>query len=162
MGGSDIRGTTPGVLSAFESTDLTVDVIIGPGFDEENEREIERVSQESEADLRLLRDPPDLVDRMFQADLAVSATGTTSYELLALGTPTIGIPQADNQKPIAEALSDRGAMVHLPSTQIGKLREMIDSLRTKEQRQSLRETGRELIDGNGTERIYQTLLENCG
>jgi spore coat polysaccharide biosynthesis predicted glycosyltransferase SpsG len=28
---------------------------------------------------------------MFRADIAVSATGTTAYELLALGTPTIGI-----------------------------------------------------------------------
>jgi spore coat polysaccharide biosynthesis predicted glycosyltransferase SpsG len=100
---------------------------------------------------------------MFEADLAVSATGSTSYELLALGTPTIGIPQADNQLPIAEALSNRGAMIHLPRNRTGELAEAIDYLITDtEKRYSLREQGRELIDGQGTERTYQALLEECG
>lgn len=159
MGGSDIRGTTPEVLPAFEGTDLTVDVIIGPGFDQENEREIERVAQETEADLRLLRGPSDLVDRMFQADLAVSATGTTSYELLALGTPTIGIPQADNQIPIVEALREDGAMVHLPPTEIDGLAAAVEELiMDATERWSLRERGRELLDGAGSERVYKTLI----
>jgi UDP-2,4-diacetamido-2,4,6-trideoxy-beta-L-altropyranose hydrolase len=162
MGGSDIRGTTPEVLPAFEGTNLIVDIVVGPGFDDENKHEIERVTRETDADIRLLHDPSDLAERMFQADIAVSATGTTSYELLALGTPTIGIPQADNQIPIAEALSDRGAMIQSKPTQLNELSPDIKCLiENKQMRRSLRDKGRELIDGNGTERVYDILLRTA-
>jgi spore coat polysaccharide biosynthesis predicted glycosyltransferase SpsG len=161
MGGSDIRGTTPEVLPTFGGTDLTVDVIIGPGFDQENERDIERVAQETEADFRLLRDPSDLVDRMFQADLAVSATGTTSYELLALGTPTVGIPQVDNQIPVAKGLSERGVIIHQPLEQIDELHSTINQLCIgSESRRSLQNRSRSLIDGHGTRRVYEVLNRN--
>jgi UDP-2,4-diacetamido-2,4,6-trideoxy-beta-L-altropyranose hydrolase len=158
MGGSDIRGTTPEVLPAFEGTGLTVDVIVGPGFDDETARETERVAGEVAADVRIARDPPDLAERMFQADLAVSATGSTSYELLALGTPTVGIPQAENQLPIAEALADRGAMVHLPA--VGGLGETVGGLVDDTNRRlTLRRRGKELVDGRGTDRVCDVLLE---
>lgn len=159
MGGSDVRGVTPEVLPAFANTDLLVDVVIGPGFDEELEYEIERIASEVAADIRLSYDPMDLAERMFKSDLAVSAAGSTTYELLALDTPTIGIPQADNQIPIAEALSERGAMIHLPANRLNELEETIQSLVSDtEQRWSLRETGEGLIDGRGTERVYKALL----
>jgi UDP-2,4-diacetamido-2,4,6-trideoxy-beta-L-altropyranose hydrolase len=160
MGGSDIRGTTPDVLPAFEGTDLTVDVIVGPGFDDGTTRQTERVAAEVEADIRVTRDPPDFAERMFQADLAVSATGSTSYELLALGTPTIGIPQADNQLPIAEALADRGAMVHLPAARLDGLGETLSGLvADTDRRRSLRQRGEALVDGRGTDRVCDVLIE---
>lgn len=160
MGGSDIKGTTPEVLPAFEGTGLTVDVIVGPGVDERTEQEIECAIAATDADLRLARDPPNLPNRMFEADLAVSATGSTSYELLALGTPTIGIPQADNQIPIAEALSDRGAMMHLSQPGLANLGDAVEQLITDtEYRRSLRESGRELVDGDGVKRVYQALVD---
>jgi UDP-2,4-diacetamido-2,4,6-trideoxy-beta-L-altropyranose hydrolase len=163
MGGSDIRGTTPKVIPAFDGTDLTVDVIVGPGVDESTEQEIQQAIATTDADLRPTRDPPDLAERIFQADMAVSATGSTSYELLALGTPTIGIPQADNQVPIAETLADRGSMVHLPSPQLADLGDAVERLiEETEHRRALRKTGRRLVDGNGVKRVYQALAAGEG
>lgn len=158
MGGSDIQYTTPELIPAFAGTNIVVDVIIGPGFDDENVDEIERVAANTDANIQLLHNPPDLAERMLQADIAVSATGSTSYELLALATPTIGIPQADNQIPIAEVLDERGAMVHLPGAEIGRLGETVETLvAAPERRWSLRETGRTLIGCQGPKHIYNAL-----
>ncbi|MFB6255831.1 MAG: glycosyltransferase [Haloplanus sp.] len=94
---------------------------------------------------------------MFHADLAVSATGTTIYELLALGTPTVGLPQADNQEPIADALAEREAIV-VPD---GKTR-LSDAIRDlaadADRRRTLRERGRALVDGEGVHRVYDAVV----
>jgi spore coat polysaccharide biosynthesis predicted glycosyltransferase SpsG len=97
---------------------------------------------------------------MFQADLAVSATGTTSYELLALGTPTIGIPQVDNQIPIVETLAERGAMVHLPLRRINELGKKLETMVSdSEKRKSIRLRGRALVDAHGTERVFSKIAK---
>ena len=57
------------------------------------------ISYRGSSDVHVVRDPPDLPERMFQADFAVTTASTTTYELLALGTPIISIPVADNQEP---------------------------------------------------------------
>lgn len=161
MGGSDINNATPAAIRAFDGGDVTVNVVVGPGFD--NQREIEKAVSETNATVELLYDPDDLVDRMMEADLAVSAAGSTIYELLATGTPTIGIPQADNQEPIADALSRRDAIVALDSVERAPLSASIDELlQSSQRRQSLREKGRALVDCRGTKRVYDAITEANG
>jgi len=125
MGGSDVRNTTPQIVRAFDGTDLRVDVVVGPGF--ENRAAIDHAVVETTGEFDVIRNPPDLSKRMFNADLAVSATGDTIYELLALGTPTIGLPQADNQKPVADALGDLGAIVTPQNELSGVIRSLINN-----------------------------------
>jgi UDP-2,4-diacetamido-2,4,6-trideoxy-beta-L-altropyranose hydrolase len=153
MGGSDINNQTPDVMEAFAGYDVDVDVVIGPGFT--NRERIETVARETDASFDLIETPEDLPDRMFAADFAVTATGSTVYELLATQTPIIGFPQADNQIPIAEKLEQRGALLR-PGDDA--LRTCIDQLITDEQcRRRLRENGADLVDGNGTQRVYDTI-----
>jgi UDP-2,4-diacetamido-2,4,6-trideoxy-beta-L-altropyranose hydrolase len=52
---------------------------------------------------------------MAQADLAIGAGGTTSWERCCLGLPTILVSIADNQQAISAALKAAGAVVLLPS-----------------------------------------------
>ncbi|SDN36900.1 UDP-2,4-diacetamido-2,4,6-trideoxy-beta-L-altropyranose hydrolase [Afipia sp. GAS231] len=52
---------------------------------------------------------------MAQADIAIGAGGTTSWERCCLGLPTILVSIADNQQAIAAALEAAGAVVLLPS-----------------------------------------------
>lgn len=156
MGGSDIQGMTPEVVRAFDGMDLRVDVIVGPGF--ENHAAIERAVTETDAAFDIAEDPDDLSMRMFEADLAVSATGTTVYELLALGTPTIGLPQSDNQQPIAKALDELNAIMTFDRRDMD-LTEAISFLTNDhDRRRSFRDRGISLIDGRGVERVYTNLL----
>ena len=49
------------------------------------------------------------------ADVAVSAAGTTCWEMCLLGLPAILIGLAPNQRPVAQELDRRGVAVYLDS-----------------------------------------------
>jgi lipid A disaccharide synthetase len=157
-------------------------VIIGPGF--ENEDEIRDAATETDANFNLLRDPDDLPRRMFEADFAVSATGSTVYELLATGTPVVGVPQTDNQTPISKTLSSRDAIllphvdvnVNFPTEAgssssvrlisfdkgelISELTEAISEMVNNEDlRCQLRNNGMSMVDCRGPERVYDRVTE---
>lgn len=160
MGGSDTRRTTPIAIRAFDDLGVRVDVIVGPGFDDRGA--IDRAAEETSGVFDVVEDPADLPERMAEVDLAVSATGSTVYELLALGTPTVGLPQADNQEPVAAALTQQGAIVSVDTPGLQHLRTAIDSLlRSPEKRQEMRERGTSLVDGEGVDRIYETIVGGC-
>lgn len=60
--------------------------------------------------LKLHENVTDMAPLMRACDLAVSAAGTTLYELCALGIPAISFTMADNQLTAAEAFADAGAV----------------------------------------------------
>jgi len=160
MGGSDVAGVTPTAVRAFDGFDLTVDAIVGPGVDRDTEWAVREAAAEVDADVAVSRDPEDLPDRMHRADLAVSTASSTTYELLALGTPIVCLPVADNQRPIAGALQKRDAATVLnrgaDETAFRRgIRRYVDSPQLRRRR---RERGRELVDGRGVERIHAELL----
>jgi len=160
MGGSDMANRTPTVIRAFDGFDLQVDAIVGPGFSEKQEQEIRRAASEVSPDVHIARDPDDLPERMFRAEFAVSTSSSTTYELLALGTPIVSQPVADNQEPIANALRERDAAIVLDREDgISEFRRAIERYVTdatlRRKRQNL---GCELVDGRGTERVCAELL----
>lgn len=160
MGGSDINDTTPTVCRAFDDTDVTVDVVVGPGFD--NHEQIQQAITKTDADFERFDDPDDFATLIGRADLAVSAAGSTVYELLAVGTPTIAIPQAANQEPIARALADDDTIECLGPPNIDELPDRIaELLSNTDRRRNLRRRGRNLIDCQGAKRIYRTLENIC-
>lgn len=161
LGGSDPTNQTPDVVKAFDGTDLHVDIIIGPGFSEEQESEVRRIATKISAETFPLRDPDNLAQLMLEADFAVSTASTTTYELLLLGTPIISFPVVDNQTLIAEELSNRNAATVLPfnptETQI---RTAIDQyMDSPTLRRNRKQTGRFIVDRKGTQRITEQLLE---
>ena len=55
----------------------------------------------------------DIAERMCEADLAIGAAGSTSWERCCLGVPTILLAIADNQNMVNQALIAQGAAVEL-------------------------------------------------
>jgi UDP-2,4-diacetamido-2,4,6-trideoxy-beta-L-altropyranose hydrolase len=161
MGGSDIGGLTPTVVRAFDGFDLRVDAIVGPGCSDTQQQEVQTAATRSDADVRVRRDPDDLVDRLAEADFAVSTASSATYELLALGTPIVSIPVVDNQEPIAAALEYRDAAAILPrgSEQTAFHDSITTYMEDAELRRTRRERGREMVDGRGTERIAEALTD---
>lgn len=160
MGGSDITNLMPTAIRAFDGFDIHVDAIIGPGFSDKQERSIRAAADKISADVSVARDPDDLAERMFQADFAVSTSSSTTYELLALGTPIISIPVADNQELIARSLRERDAARVLErGADTEKFQRSIETyLSRPEARRTYRNFGRRLVDGLGVERIYAEVL----
>jgi len=161
MGGSDMKNLTPTALRAFDGLDLRVDAIVGPGFSDEQEQEIQTVAENISADVFITRDPEDLPERMFQADFAVCTASSTVYELLALGTPIVSIPVVDNQEPIATALRERDAATVLErGTDETAFRRAVDEYMIDDSlRWGRRERGRNLVDGMGTKRITTVICD---
>jgi UDP-2,4-diacetamido-2,4,6-trideoxy-beta-L-altropyranose hydrolase len=160
MGGSDIANLMPTALHAFDGFDIHVDAIIGPGFSDAQERSIRATVEGISADVSVARNPDDLVERMFQADFAVSTSSSTTYELLALGTPIVSVPVADNQVPIARSLREHDAACVLEcGANREAFRRAIEAyVSSTELRRKRREVGRRLVDGQGVERVYTELL----
>lgn len=150
MGGSDPRNTTPVAMRAFDGTGLDVEVVVGPGF--ENREAIAATAESVDCAFSLVEDPDDLAERMFRADLAVTALGLTAYELAAVGTPYVGLVQAADQRPKASALADAGAALVVEDE--GELSNAVPRLTEDQQlRRQLRHRCENLVDTDGTVRI---------
>lgn len=165
MGGSDVANLTPTVIRAFDGFDLRVDAIVGPGFSDKQADLINQAAGEVSADVCIVRDPDNLPERMFQADLGITTASTTTYELLALGTPIVSIPVVDNQNKIAQALREMGlATVLNRGAEKEAFRVAIESyLVDDEFRNERRHLGRSLVDGQGTVRVTNVVHTlSCG
>jgi RimJ/RimL family protein N-acetyltransferase len=115
----------------------------------------------------------DRIDTLMEfVDLAVSAGGSTCYELARYGVPTIVIPIAENQHPVATAMAESGAMVTLPGwhDQIQSIPSNIDStlrrmlrrvMNNREHREQMSACGRQIVDGQGAHRIARRLSASC-
>ncbi|GAA0547377.1 hypothetical protein GCM10008994_22800 [Halorubrum ejinorense] len=161
MGGSDVKELTPTVIRAFDGLDIRVDAIVGPGCTTEQEQAIHNAARTCSADVRVARDPDDLVDRMAQADFGVSTASSTTYELLALGTPIVSISIVDNQEPIAAALRDRDMAIVL-ERQIDTptiMRAVKKYIQNPDCREKKQKRGKSLVDALGTKRVVSKLIE---
>lgn len=160
MGGSDIANLTPTVVRAFDGLDIHVDAIVGPGCSESQERDVREAACASPAEIHVHRDPDNLAERMFQADFAVSTASSTTYELLALGTPIVSIPVADNQELIASAIRDRDAAIVIDGEDGEKMirRALEKYMNDAGLRRKRQKRGKTLVDGDGTERVVTELI----
>ncbi|WP_253738137.1 UDP-2,4-diacetamido-2,4,6-trideoxy-beta-L-altropyranose hydrolase [Halohasta salina] len=159
MGGSDTAGLTPTAVRAFDGFDLRVDAVVGPGCPAELEQEVRKAAATSSTKVRVSRNPETLVTLMAEADFAVSTASTTTYELLALGTPILSIPVANNQEAVASSLRRRDIATVLQRTAGEKafrnaIKELIQQTELRRTRQR---RGRELVDGNGVIRVRDAL-----
>lgn len=108
----------------------------------------------------------DMASLMSSCDLAVSAAGTTLYELCALGIPAISYTMADNQLSCANAFADTSAIPYA-----GDIRKdaspvlqtvftfMTEMSESEEKRRRAGTAMRQLVDGNGAARIAEALLQ---
>jgi len=113
FGGTDRYGLTSQSLEAVSSAPLdhlTVDVVIGSSNPQRAKLEQQAAARPNTI---VHYSRPHLADLMSQADLALGAGGTTTWERCCLGLPTLVVSIADNQVPICQALSQLGAIAYL-------------------------------------------------
>lgn len=162
MGGSDLMGITAKALRALRGiwSDIAVDVVMGVAFNDKDAVEIE-VSRMS--NVNLLYDVDDMAELMLKADLAISAAGSTLYELAACGVPTIALVQADNQVAGAEGMAKAGCIVNLGwgnEVDEDDVRDAVKRMiNDKRKRQYISSIGQSLIDGYGTYRCAEEIYD---
>lgn len=165
LGGADPADATSRVLDALELTGNAldqVDVVVGPA-NPRREAIVRRAAALGSA-VRVVVDPPDIAELMRTAEMAVIAAGSTLWEVAALGLPAVCIVVADNQAPLAQNMSEAGAVENagpLESLDTAKLAETIRRLAADAaQRAQMAQRGRRLIDGRGAQRVVEHLRQS--
>lgn len=118
------------------------------------------LSRFEEPSIRAFRGLDDLSPLMREADLVVSAAGTTLYELCAAGVPTVAVPIVDNQLANARSFAKRGcgaAITHLGWTD-GELEETLRAMRPADERRAYAQAMRRTVPGDGTELIVRGIM----
>jgi UDP-2,4-diacetamido-2,4,6-trideoxy-beta-L-altropyranose hydrolase len=162
FGGQDVQNLTPRMIRIFSRNfpEFRKKIIIGSGFT--NKDQIEEAKDES---TELFFSPPanELVKIMADCDLAISAGGQTINELARLGIPTIAIAVADNQvSHLGGWLKEKFLLMELTYTQPNlesRLLLVLNHLKKKPARDAVSKIGKQKIDGAGSKRVVQFLVE---
>lgn len=163
LGGSDPQNATALVLKALDfitETKLKVNLIVGG--ENPHTGELRETAAHSPHTITFLQNVTDMPSPMAEADLAISAAGSTSWELLSMGLPFITGILAENQVGIARELGNRNLAVN-----VGWYREITEAslgekilalLRNPEARRKMSERGKKTVDGRGAERVVEAML----
>ena len=163
MGGSDIDEVTLRVLDALSPIeDLELRVLVG-GINPHLDAILAHAGQRPH--ISVVRETDRMALEMASADLAISAAGSTSWELAFMGLPALLIALADNQQPLARGLDAAGAALDLGRAEAldpEALRHECLNLRDDgPRRKAMSERGRHLLDGRGAERVGVALWDLC-
>ncbi len=157
MGGSDSDNVTLFVMQALqEITAASFEVVIVIGGSNPHLASIEHVVRDSRHSVRIIANSANMPEWMAWADLAVSAAGSTCWEICALGLPALLICVAENQAASARSLADLGAALFLDTrgeTTTSALRVAIEELEEPSVREKFSRLGRKLVDFSGAVRV---------
>jgi len=113
LGATDPKNVTMTVLETLNSisTDIEITIVLGSGAPHLSA--IRDTSISHRHPTSVLVDASDMATLMAHADIAIGASGTSSWERCCVGLPTIAIELADNQHEISRTLSEAGAITFL-------------------------------------------------
>jgi len=164
FGGSDPEKMTLSVLEALKSSNipnLEVLVVLGKAFPWNEE--VKECLKDLLLSVRIETDVNCMAEYMAWADVAIASSGSTAWELAFMKLPSLLVSLADNQKPVAKALQDRGVAVSLGASsdfEVIKFLSFFSSLLfSAEERTSMSQKSAELIDGKGVDRVLSQMMK---
>ena len=155
LGGVDPQNITTNVINELSKisalADAEVNVVLGGQSPHINAVEI--AAKQASLKVNVHVDSIRMADLMNQADLAIGASGSTSWERCALGLPAIIYVIADNQIGIASALESAEAAITIRGVNelSSKLNTAIQNLKNMSIKASL------ICDGFGVKRVSNSL-----
>jgi len=169
LGGSDPDNVTAVALraaaaAAAGSPDATVRVIAG--HSNPNVDDLRALAAALSPACEVVQGADDMPAQMVWADLAISAAGTTSWELAYMQLPALLITTADNQGTNAAALERRGVARDMgrPDAELAErvARAMAPLMSSRAIRARMARAGRALVDGRGAGRVVAALASHPG
>lgn len=160
MGGSDVNNYTQFVLSALQNVYVNeILIIIGAYANCLND--ISSLSDACKSPTRILQAPNNIAELFASSDIAISAAGSTVYELCALGVPTILIEQADNQRLIMEYFAHSGPFIplgnHCDVTKRELYNAVNDLIEDSARRKAISKAAKALVDLNGVLNVVEVI-----
>jgi UDP-2,4-diacetamido-2,4,6-trideoxy-beta-L-altropyranose hydrolase len=160
FGGTDPQNLTELAMRALslpELRHLELDVVCGG--DPSRRESVER--QAAERPGTTIHGPrAHLADLMAGADLALGAGGSTTWERMCLGLPSLVITLADNQVAVADWLAREGLIRlvgHASTVTLADVRDAVVAALPRDQHRASIEKGMALSDGQGVPRVVNAL-----
>jgi len=167
FGGCDGANWTARAIAACSLiTNFKLEIVAVIGAGNRHQEAIKSAIDNSSYQVETYYDVKNISALMNKADLAITASGTTVWELAALGVPALVIPVADNQRQIAETLDMLGVAQNLGWHEFmteDKMATALQALLADPARQAAMATaGHSLVDGDGAARVIRELRGNPG
>ena len=162
LGGGDPDNNTLKVIQTLQDVgipDLEATVVIGAS--NPHVGVLEKSAKQSRIPILLVRDAKNMPELMAQADMAISGGGSTAWELLFMGTPSLFLIVADNQRYIAENIENQGLGKNLGQAEnvsIESLTGAITSLaKDFDLKTMISRKARQIVDGQGAQRVISSM-----
>lgn len=161
MGGSDPENVTGKAIQALAGLP-NIEAVVVAGSGNPRLTDLQAAVARLPEPARLAVNVSNMAELMVWADVAVSAAGSTCYEMAVLGLPALVLITAENQKVVSCGLHDSGAAINLgwhagiDAAAINTA--LVALLDDAGHRSAMAAAGRELVDGYGVKRVMMHLL----
>ena len=164
MGGSNPDNFTYRIMTALSYLNienLEVFVVIGSG--NPHKQMLKNVCKNLIIPTKLFVNVSNMPELMASVNLAISAGGSTIWELAFMGVPTIGCARAKQEEMLLRTTAQMGITINfgvdqnLGPEEIGS--EVIDLAHNRCLRTEMCQIGQVTVDGYGSERVINKLLE---
>lgn len=151
------------IFPIIKTHDITIDVVIGNMY---KSKEKIREKYGYCKNVVLHENVTKISELMDASDLAISANGTTIYELAAIGVPIISFAMVNEQVNSAESLYELGVIDYCGNlltskdTVVNRIKDRLAYyINNNNDLLIIANKAKELIDGNGCEKIVNMLLK---
>jgi UDP-2,4-diacetamido-2,4,6-trideoxy-beta-L-altropyranose hydrolase len=164
LGGVDPDNVTTDVIRALgtlEASGVRATVVIGGSNPHEDA--IRAAAESARVPIDVRQNVDHMAELMADSGIAVSAGGSTCWELAFLGVPNIIVVTADNQRGVAAGLDEAGVSViagwHRDVTARDVTKSMNSLLDNRECRVAMARSGQRIVDGRGAERLVHSMQD---
>jgi spore coat polysaccharide biosynthesis predicted glycosyltransferase SpsG len=163
LGGGDPDNLTLKVMQALEKINIDgFEALIVVGSTNPHLQQLQIESSRSKLSMQIIDNVHNMAEPMVWADFAVSAGGSTCWELAYMGVPALVITMADNQLAVVGGLEKAGVVVNLGwhhNLSPAKILRAVQNLAMDtDKRSQMKRCGRALADGNGTQRVLTGMM----
>lgn len=168
-GNSSYNGITEKILSALYAEideSIEIDVVVGAMF---SDKESLRKKYAGVKNIHLYENVKSMAEIMKKVDLAISANGTTVYELSAIGVPVVSFAMVEEQLKSSKAMARAKAVAYCGASYENEkmcIKEIINQVHflstSNEMRNEMIKRAHDLIDGQGCNRIRETIENMIG
>ena len=162
LGGSDPDNQTLKVIQALQQVNVDgLEAMVVLGASNPHFCELQSAVRNSQFAIRFVQNVTNMPELMAWADIAVSAGGSTCWEMAFMGLPTAILELAENQRGVAEGLDSRGVALNLgwyaEVSELNLTKALKTLMPNPARRKAMSEEGQRLVDGTGTDYVVSSM-----
>jgi UDP-2,4-diacetamido-2,4,6-trideoxy-beta-L-altropyranose hydrolase len=161
LGGSDPDNITLQVIRALQKVGVgELEAVVVVGGSNPHYEVLQQAVREGTTQIELRQNVDNMPELMAWADMAITAGGSTCWELAFMGLPSLILILAENQKRVAQAMDTIGAAKNIgwhTTLNHENLTQQVEKFFNFDERQDMSSQAQVLVDGKGVSRLTKLL-----